>query len=132
MYHLDPTTGCWVWDRCLTRGYGMVRVWEILFRAHKLMYQLYRGPIPKGMVCRHLCDNPRCVNPYHLQLGSQRDNIQDMVSKGRNKRIISEQEKIDISKSDKTRKSLAIQYKVSERCITRIKHDSRKKDQDHG
>ena len=53
-------------------------------RAHRISYQLFIGPISKGMMVCHSCDNPLCVNPKHLFLGTQKDNIQDLMKKNRN------------------------------------------------
>lgn len=83
---VNPDTGCWEWALTLNRdGYGSIR-WsrdEGMFLAHRAMYILCFGEIPEGMVVRHSCDNPCCVNPEHLLLGTQRDNVADCVQRGR-------------------------------------------------
>ena len=78
--------GCWLWTGGLNRdGYGQLRVGEFgMLQAHQIAYLLHHGDIPAGRVVMHAtCDNPRCCNPDHLVLGTQRQNMRDASSKGR-------------------------------------------------
>lgn len=69
--------GCWLWEGYLDpSGYGRIKHGTLQY-AHRLMWALENGPIPKGMVVRHLCDNRRCCNPEHLAIGTHKDNSQD-------------------------------------------------------
>jgi predicted XRE-type DNA-binding protein len=73
---------CWIWKAATTNGYGVFHAFGES-KAHRVSYRYFVGDIPEGMVVCHTCDNPLCVNPTHLFLGTQRDNMQDMISKGR-------------------------------------------------
>ena len=76
---------CWLWMGSMgSGGYGQVRVSKRLLRTHRVAWELTNGSIPDGKVVCHRCDNPRCCNPHHLFLGSQQENVADMISKGRN------------------------------------------------
>jgi HNH endonuclease len=81
------STGCWEWRGSRNEnGYGIVNVRRQgaeNARAHRVVYELAVGPIPEGLVLRHSCDNPPCVNPEHLTPGTHADNSQDMVERGR-------------------------------------------------
>lgn len=80
----DPETGCIVWTRARNRkGYGQIRVRSRLRIAHRLSWEMAHGEIPAGMMVLHRCDNPPCVNPAHLFLGTNSDNQKDSVAKGR-------------------------------------------------
>jgi hypothetical protein len=76
-YHVDPVTGCWEWDgaKC-NQGYGSVSLDGVVQRAHRVFYQLYKGPIPEGLVIDHaVCQNKGCVNPDHLEAVTQQENV---------------------------------------------------------
>jgi len=79
--------GCWVWVGCKQGKhpwqYGSFGVNGKIEKAHHFSYEFYRGPVPEGMLVCHTCDNPPCVNPDHLFLGTALDNTQDMIQKGR-------------------------------------------------
>ena len=75
---------CLEWQRAKdSNGYGVLRIGESQYRAHRIAWQLWMGDIPKGMVVIHKCDNRVCLDIHHLRLGTQADNMADMVAKGR-------------------------------------------------
>jgi len=81
-------TGCWEWQASKKRdGYGQVKCDGRMQLTHRVAYELCIGLIPPGMKVCHHCDNPPCVNPLHLFLGSDADNNHDMILKGRAKHI---------------------------------------------
>lgn len=81
----EPNSGCHLWSGAMrARGdYGKVRWGGKDFSAHRISWELYVGPVPDGLCVLHKCDTPACVNPAHLFLGTQADNVRDMISKGR-------------------------------------------------
>ncbi len=77
-------TDCWLWDGAIgSDGYGRVRRSGRTYSAHRYAYRLFKGPIPEGLCVLHRCDEPRCINPTHLFLGTKLDNSRDMQRKGR-------------------------------------------------
>lgn len=79
---------CWPWTAArLPAGYGLMGNEKKWTYAHRLSYQLNKGPIPEGMIVMHSCDNPPCVNPSHLRVGTYRENSLDSVAKGRHKTV---------------------------------------------
>ena len=76
--------GCWPWTGCVdANGYGWLMWQGRRSRAHRVALALDGRPCPAGLVGRHLCNTPRCCNPAHLAVGTQRDNAQDRVRAGR-------------------------------------------------
>jgi ATP/maltotriose-dependent transcriptional regulator MalT len=79
---IDTITGCRNWKRGLyskTGGYGCVRFNGAKLPAHRAAYLVFKGEIPAGLFVRHLCHNRLCIEPKHLEVGTQFDNLQDSV-----------------------------------------------------
>ena len=76
-------SGCWIWTPNPNRRYGIVRYKGKNEQAHRVAWIINYGDIPEGMNVCHKCDVTKCVNPDHLFLGTQKDNVRDMFNKGR-------------------------------------------------
>ena len=131
---------CWLWKRpASSNGYGRIRAGHRSkeVTAHRLSWVLHNNDeIPAGMVVMHKCDNKLCVNPYHLQLGTYKDNTQDMISKGRakykplygstNGNALLDEEKVRLIKgSQESHAALARLLGVSASCIADIRKGRR-------
>ena len=83
---VDSVTDCWNFTGGKNNiGYGMIRDGKKMRTAHRVSYEEHNGKIPHGMCVCHTCDNTLCCNPNHLWLGTMKQNMQDMLSKGRAK-----------------------------------------------
>ena len=81
---IDKTDNCWNWNRSVdTCGYGMFYCDGKQINSHRFSYLYFNGDIPDGLVVRHICDNTRCVNPEHLVLGTNSDNLKDSYARRR-------------------------------------------------
>jgi len=79
---IKKTKTCWLWKGTLDNGYGKFRLPHKSVSAHRFILEIKNKPIKNKVVC-HKCDNPKCVNPKHLFIGTQADNMRDMVNKKR-------------------------------------------------
>jgi hypothetical protein len=131
-YIPEPNTGCWLWTAvCTEKGYGKFRADNRkIARAHRVSYELYIGDIPKGMFVCHKCDNPGCVNPDHLFIGTAADNTNDMMKKGRGvflkgerhgRARFSEDDIVAIRADTRSQIEIAKEYGVHESTISHIK-----------
>jgi HNH endonuclease len=114
----DFPEDCWLWHGSTNQwGYGSITLkatildGRIRIGAHRLSYLLFMGSISENLLVLHKCDEPRCCNPSHLWLGTQKDNIEDMFKKGRenNPKGYTHSEEIRKKMSKAQRKSWGIQ-----------------------
>ena len=74
---------CWFYKKSTSGDYSKINYKQKWWAAHRMSYTVFNGVIPKGLLVCHKCDNPKCVNPQHLFLGTTKDNVSDRVRKGR-------------------------------------------------
>ena len=121
-----PFSGCWIWMGSIhPEGYGRFRVGNMTVGAHRISYRLHHGEIGDKSVC-HICDVPSCVNPDHLFLGTNLDNIKDKQEKGRAAKKLTKQSVFamrDELKNGATLNAMAEKYNVSRAMVVRIKHN---------
>ena len=123
--------GCWEWQACLdSSGYGSFGKGK----AHRFSYEINVGPIPPGILVCHHCDNPACVRPDHLFLGTKKDNNDDCARKGRRRRAQGEAnggakltwEKVRLIRSDKfahiPREQIAALFGIGKTASREIRH----------
>lgn len=129
-YYKKVESGCWEWIGNLHKnGYGFFNHKNEKPKAHRFSYAMYKGLLhPKMSVC-HKCDNPKCVNPDHLFLGTHDDNMKDMAKKARSSHGRSWNSKLTLEKASaikrdlRPRKEVAAEYGVSVVTVCRIQNN---------
>ncbi len=111
-------------------GYAAISVNGEKRRAHRVVWAAHNGPIPKGMVIRHSCDTPACVEIDHLLIGTQADNIRDMFERGRNANLggenngqskLTKEDVLAIRADPRSQRDIAKDYPVNNGTIGKIK-----------
>lgn len=124
---IDPDTGCHNWTAYRNEwGYGKVTVRNALFNAHRRIFIHVNGPIPDGLVVRHKCDNPACVNPAHLELGTDAENAADKAQRRRTQTKITDDAVRRIRNSRLKGVELAREYGLSTAAISLIRAGKRR------
>ena len=132
-FHSMPIAecGCWIW-LAATKRYGEIKIDGRMVKAHRASWSVFKGEIPDGMNVLHQCDMPACINPDHLFLGSQLDNVRDMHAKGRARKrglIGSEnpsaklriEDVIAIRSSTRSHAKIAAEFGIAASTVTAIK-----------
>ena len=128
----EPNSGCWLGLRTVNKlGYAKVTVNNNRRGAHRIAWQVWRGPIPPGIDVLHKCDVRCCINPDHLFLGTHYDNMHDMMRKGRAdfvrgvrhpQAILTEAQVIAIRNDSRPNgHDIAFDYGISESTVRNIK-----------
>lgn len=130
---VKKTKSCWIWIGAkFPSGYGEISVNNRSIRAHRFSYQIHYGPIPDGKIICHRCDNPACVNPDHLFLGTNKDNTQDMIRKKRG--LVGEknpcakltlEQVIEIRETNLPQRKIASKYGISQTMVGKIKRGTK-------
>lgn len=123
--HVERTDGCWNWTGSRNElGYGRFNTGDRIENAHRVAYRIWRGDIPKGLVVRHTCvRNRACVNPTHLLLGTQRDNMDDVKRDETANKKLTKAQRDEIRRSDEPILALAERYGVCWGYVYRLKRN---------
>ena len=127
------TDKCWLWESSIdSHGYGQIRFRQKNLLAHRVNYAIHNGDIPSGLCVLHRCDVRNCVNPNHLFLGTNADNVADKMAKGRLRMPdtrgenngfakLSESDVLVIRASQCKQSDIAAEFKISQSTVSEIK-----------
>jgi len=132
---VDPVSGCIRWTGNVNnKGYGLIGIGaKDTALVHRVAWELANGPIPAGMCLCHRCDVPLCINPAHMFIGSQQDNMADKMQKGRHVALrghegpgakLSEEQARSILADARSPSVIAAEFGIGESAVRRIKNGS--------
>jgi HNH endonuclease len=114
---------CFIWyGSKFKSGYGRIRIKGKIYRANRVAFLIKKGEIPNGFCICHSCDNPSCVNPDHLFLGTHKENMDDMSIKTRFYSPLNKNQVLEIRKSRLKTKELSNVFSVSIQTIKNIRN----------
>jgi hypothetical protein len=122
---MDPETGCIEWTANISGGYGRFSVGGKCLLAHRYLFETINGPIPPKLVVRHRCNNPKCVNPTHLTVGSNQDNADDRDAAGRTYCKLSDRDVttiVGLLMLRKTQRAIAADYGITQAQVSHIRN----------
>lgn len=131
---VKKTKQCWLWTGACSCGYGAFRFNGKNIKAHRFSWFIHNGMIPNAICVLHKCDVRSCVNPKHLFLGTYKDNTNDMVKKGRDRKALgskngkSKLTEMDIKRirnDTRSRKEIAAQYSIALTYVSKIRKDKK-------
>ncbi|WP_372362858.1 HNH endonuclease signature motif containing protein [Xanthomonas sp. NCPPB 1325] len=119
-----PEAGCHLWlGSPGANGYGQIKKNQVVYSAHRASYEAFIGPVPSGAVVMHKCDTPLCVNPLHLAVGTQAQNMRDRDAKGRARtRNIPRETILAIRSFPGTHREIGQKFRVSVGWVSAIKN----------
>lgn len=117
---------CWPVKKPGYQGYRSFDVRGEKVRMHRFSYEHFVGPIPNGLEVRHKCDNPRCVNPRHLETRTHAQNMADMAIRERGPRLLSKAQVLEIQASNESSLVLSQRFGVSARHIRKVRAGTRR------
>lgn len=134
---VNKSDGCWIWTGAKSsKGYGFIGSGGSggrMLLAHRVSYEFANGEIPDGMMILHSCDNPSCVNPDHLRVGTCSDNIQEAFDKGRKippifhgeenakSKLTNDKVRFILSNPDLGHKEIADMFGLSPNCVRSVR-----------
>lgn len=125
-----PISDCNEWPGAKTKaGYGSLTVRGVRLYAHRLAFEEHHGPIPEGKHVLHHCDNPACINPEHLFLGGQTENMHDAIEKGRRKGVALSDADVGVIRrlrGVKTQHEIAATFGCHQGTVSRIQRGRRR------
>lgn len=122
---LPGADACWLWRGALNRhGYGRAVIDGVVWLAHRYAYLLDTGKSPGDLKVCHRCDTPACIRPQHLFLGTQADNVSDMIRKGRARHAtrLSPEQVIAIRADTRAQRRIAADYHIDQSTVSDIKN----------